>query len=268
MGLGFYSRLPSSKHPEFFVDIEYKMEKYLGIRVDCSPHAAPSTVQRLTHVLINLGCTIVRGTFGHEVSLKAKKEHFHWHIHVTAPKFAKAFSKQIKSAYDRQVDFELEMDPTADPVPESLTGRFSIKVLTVPEDTNRFFRYPFKDLEEIDLGLQSGFTVEELNTMLTQAKTEREIAKKTFEKHENKLNNDKQSRTLMWEWLDEKFPKKFNMSFNPDRAQDPYHQVAAAIVEYNTKYNDYKIPMDLKRRTVCYLAYRGVPPDLLAAIIL
>ena len=104
--------------------------------------------------------------------------------------------------------------------------------------------------------------------MLTQAQTEREIAKKTFEKHENKLNNDKQNRTLMWEWLDEKFPKKFNMSFNPDRAQDPYYQVAAAIVEYNTKYNDYKIPMDLKRRTVCYLAYRGVSPDMLAAIIL
>lgn len=248
------------------------MDRYLGIRVDCAEHAGPSITHRLTYVLANLGCTIVRGTYGHEVSLKAKKSHFHWHIHVTAPKFAKAFSKQIKSAYDKQVDHELETDLTIGvhddhPIPSPLTN-FAIKVIESPDDTNRFFRYPFKDIEEYSPTQQTGFTEEELNTMLTQATTEREIAKKTFQKHENKLNNDKQNRTLMWEWLDEKFPAKFNMSFNPDRTQDPYYKVAAAIVEYNATYNDFKIPMDLKRRTVCYLAYRGVAPDLLASIIL
>lgn len=248
------------------------MERYLGIRVDSRPHMVPSTLQRLTYVLEQLGCTIVRGTFGYEVSLKSKKEHFHWHIQVRAPKFAKHFSKQIKSAYDRAVDREIEEDPTVGitddhPIPCPLTG-FSIKVLTAPDDPNRFFRYPFKDLEEVCYPRQTGFTDEELNTMLTQAKTEREIAKKTFEKHENKLNNDKQNRTLMWEWLDKQFPHKFNMSMNPDRSQDPYYKVAAAIVEYNALYNDHKIPMDLKRRTVCYLSHRGVSPHLLCSIIL
>jgi hypothetical protein len=243
------------------------MERYLGIRVDASPEESPHVVHRLQHVLTNLGCTIVRGTYGHEVSLKAKKEHFHWHIHVKAKSIAKHFSKQIKSAYDRQVDQELSIsDNVGAPFP--LTGRFSIKVLTAPEDTNRFFRYPFKDLEDLPDTHQLGFTEEELNTMLTQAKTEREIAKKTFEKHENKLNNDKQNRQLMWEWLDKQFPNKFNMSFNPDRSEDPYYKVAAAIVEYNALYNDHKIPMDLKRRTVCYLSHRGVSPFLLCSIIL
>lgn len=240
------------------------MDRYLGIRVDCVPDAAPSIVDRLTHVLTTLDCTIVRGTYGHEVSLKAKKQHFHWHIHVTAPSFAKAFSKQVKKLYDNQVKIDLETDPTVGCSP--LTD-YAIKIMETPDDINRFFRYPYKDQDTLP-HIHCGFTDEELNTMLTQAKTEREIAKRTFEKHENKLNNDKQNRTLLWEWLDQKFPDKFNMSFNPDRNQDPYYQVAAAIVEYNIAYNDYKVPMDLKRRTVCYLAYRKVPPDLLASIIL
>lgn len=248
-------------------------ERYLGIRVDSLAHYAPTVVRRLQFVLDKLGYTIIRGTYGHEVSLKAKKSHFHWHIQVQAESFYKHPSKQIKTAYDKQVDHDIENDPTLgttddNPIPGPLTN-YAIKVVDKPDDDNRFFRYPFKDLDDIDQGLQFGFTYEELNTMLTQAKTEREIAKKTFEKHENKLNNDKQNRTLLWEYLDAQFPDiELRLhKLNPDRSNDPCKLVGTAIVKYNTEFNDYRIPMDLKRRTICYLAYRGLSSDLICDIL-
>ena len=218
------------------------------------------------HVIESLGSTIIRGTYGHEVSVKAKKEHFHWHITIQAEHVAKHFSKQIKSAYDKQVAHELIEDPTLSIEP---LHHYSIKVLEQPEDFNRFFRYPYKDLTELHYSLQTGFTEQELHTMLTQATTEREIALKTFEKHENKLNNDKQNRALLWEWLDQKFPnlELRLQKINPDRSNDPCRLVSTAIVDYNKEFNDYKIPMDLKRRTICYLAYRGLPSPLIADML-
>lgn len=243
-------------------------ERFLGIRVDCAPPAGPAICMRLEHVLNNLGCHIVRGTYGHEVSVKSKKQHFHWHIQVNkdGQAFSKHLSKQIKSHYDRSVDQELENDPTSTASPLS---KFSIKVLEQPEDANRFFRYPFKDIEEYDLSLQRGFTDQELHDMMTQARTEREIALKTFEKHENKLNNDKQNRALLWEYLDQMFPDiELRMSkINPDRSNDPCRLVGSAIVKYNIEYNDHKIPMDIKRRTICYLAYRGLESSIICDIL-
>lgn len=227
-------------------------ERYLGIRVDCPKSQAPHILTRLASVIEKLG-TIVRGTYGHEVSVKAKKEHFHWHIQLSSPaKLPKALSKWIKSAYDKE-------DPLSDPL-----HHYAIKVLDTPDDVNRFFRYPFKDLDSYEASQQVGFHKEDLDKMMTQATTEREIALKTFEKHENKLNNDKQNRALLWEYLDAELPNLKLTRLNPDHSYDPCRLVATAIVQYNITYNDCKVPMDLKRRTLCYLAHRGLLASLIA----
>lgn len=271
------SRLPSSKQLKCNVNLEYNMpERYLGIRVDCLRHAAVSIVERLHHVLENLGCLIVRGTFGHEVSVKSKKEHMHWHIEISKEghAFAKHMSKQIKTAYDKQVAHEIATDPTLgvsdNHVIPSPLQHFSIKVLEECDDVNRFFRYPFKDVEEHEIYMMSsGFTDEELKVMWVQARTEREIALKIFEKHENKLNNEKQDRALLWEYLDDKFPHLELRLYkvNPDRSNDPCRLVASAIVAYNVEYNHFKVPMDLKRRTISYLAYRGMDPSIICDLL-
>jgi len=250
-------RLLSSLPLQKYLIIQYIM-KYLSIRVDCDAEEAVHIKNRLAATLAPLG-DIVRGTYGHEVSIKAKKPHFHWHIEIDDTKpFLKAFSQWVKREYDKRAKYE-----QADPL-----HHYSIKVLTETPDL-RWYRYPFKDLDLIQPTEQTGFTEQELHDMLTQATTEREISKKTFEKHENKLNNDKQSRKLLWDWLDEKFPalELRLQKINPDRSNDPCRLVATAIVDYNKEYNDYKIPMDLKRRTICYLAYRGLSSALISDIL-
>ena len=115
--------------------------------------------------------------------------------------------------------------------------------------------------------MQTGFTDREVELMWTEARTEREVAVKTFEKHENKMNADKQSRKLLWEWLDSQV-EDGNLDLEVDHTQidrgesmrserHVLHAVAENIVQYNIEFNDFKVPMDLKRRAIQYLAYRG-----------
>lgn len=239
--------------------------KYVSIRVDCDAEQALLIKRALAYVLVTYG-DIVRGTYGHEVSIKAKKPHFHWHVEFRpTKKLNKAFSPWVKREYDKLIT--QFMGPTWFPGLEPL-HHYSIKIMD-EIDENRWFRYPFKDLDVIDYPEQVGFTREELSLMMARAQTEREIALKTFEKHENKLNNDKQSRKLLWEWLDQQLPdldaSKYAL-FNEHN--NPYHQVATKIVEYNVSYNNYKIPMDLKRRTIQYMAYKGLEPGHIARLIL
>lgn len=248
------------------------MTTYLAIRCDCEDAThAPLMVARLRTVLDKAG-VIVRGTYGHEVSLKAKKGHFHWHVELHHDKpLNKAFSAWVKREYDKLVVDELLLSPEqvscSHPVPQPL-HLYAIKVLE-QVDPNRWFRYPFKDLSTIDSSLQTGFTLEDQSLMLCAAKTEREIAKKTFEKHENKLNNDKQSRKLLWEWLDAELPHlKLHSDDLFSNEASPMHEIGTKIVEYNIKYNDYKIPMDLKRRTIMYMASKGLHPGHIARILM
>ena len=230
------------------------MSRYISIRVDCPASDATQLRQNIHKCLAPLG-TIVRGTYGHEVSLKAKKEHFHNHIQLQLSRpLPKAFSQWIKREYDRLYEIPLPFNA------------YSIKLLKEdPPTLDRWFRYPFKDLDAIDSSAQIGFTLQEQSLMLVAAKTEREITKKTFEKHENKLNNDKQSRKLLWEYLDSKLP---HLSLQSDVWHVAQHDIATHIVQYNIEFNDYKIPMDLKRRTLSYMAYRGMEPTLIASIII
>lgn len=235
------------------------MNTYLAIRVDCETHAEGLPIMHRIKTILETEFVIVRATYGHEVSLKAKKGHFHWHVEVSHDKpLRAAFSAWIKREYDK-------LAVMASP-PEPL-HHYAIKVIK-QVDENRWFRYPYKDLDTIDSSAQTGFTLEQQSLMLCAAKTERDMAKKTFEKHENKLNNDKQSRALMWEWLDAELPQLKLTSELFNEQNSPMHQIATKIVEYNIKYNDYKIPMDLKRRTIMYMAYKGLHPGHIARILI
>lgn len=236
------------------------MEKYLGIRCDVLKDESDMLHELVLATLMQHG-TIVKATFGHEVSLKAKKEHFHFHVLMKFDKVNKHLSKFIKRKFDEEH-------------PEAPLKNYAIKV----EDSvneNRFFRYSFKDLEECDRSKQIGFTESELIEMEIQSKTERELAKKQFEKHEAKLNNDKTSRKLLWEYLDELkincvvyFQCPTQMMPGDRSYREIFQEICEAIVEYNVKFNDFKIPMDLKRRAISYMAYKGVDTYYLTQLVL
>jgi hypothetical protein len=111
--------------------------------------------------------------------------------------------------------------------------------------------------------------------MEIQSKTERELAKKQFDKHEAKLNNDKTSRKLLWEYLDElqidcviKMDHPYDDNQNDRSYRQVFYEICEAIVEYNVKFNDYKIPMDLKRRAISYMAYKEVNTYYLTQLVL
>ncbi|AXQ66184.1 MAG: putative replicase [Cressdnaviricota sp.] len=236
------------------------MERYLGIRCDVVKEDADSLHSLVLKCLQNHG-TLVKGTYGHEISLKAKKEHFHFHVLMKFDKVNKYLSKFIKRKFD-------EENPTNPLV------KYAIKVEDKVNE-NRFFRYPFKDLDTCDRSKQIGFTESELTEMEIQSKTEREISKKQFEKHENKLNNDKTSRKLLWEYLDEqkidceiRMEHPYQDAVGDRSYRQVFYEICEAIVEYNVKFNDFKIPMDLKRRAISYMAYKEVGIYFLTQLVI
>lgn len=220
-------------------------------------------IDKITQVLQPLGI-IAKATYGHEVSVKTKKHHFHWHIQLERHQDVKR-KKGISNYIKRHLKEKHELD-----LPPGQC--YSIKTKEIPEaEINRWHGYLFKDItnyEDIIMIHQIGFSGQELRDMWSAAARERELSIKTFEKHENKMNNDKQSRKLVWDWLDKELPQlHISNNFN-EQKDDVMHIVGSKIVEYNIQYNDYKIPMDLKRRVISYLAYKGMHPGHIARLLL
>lgn len=247
----------------------YNPMEYLGIRLThpdnvYDPAWDSMYIDKISQVLNQLG-TITKSTYGHEISVKSHKHHFHWHVQLerhSDAKQVKGISNYVKRHLKETHQLELPKGQG-----------YSIKTVKPDTDILRWHGYVFKDLpkyEDIVMIHQLGFSGEELLEMWSAAHRERELSIKTFQKHENKLNNDKQSRKLLWEWLDQQIPEDLLAKdgalseFYPN----PHRLVAEKIVEYNIKYNDYKIPMDLKRRAVSYLAYKGMMPSIIANLIL
>lgn len=230
-------------------------------------------ISKITEVLGDLG-TLVKTTYGHEVSVKTKKHHFHWHVQLERhpdAKQIKGISNYVKRHLKARHDIELPKSYTIQEVHPERRAKDEDED-DIKENLHRWHGYVFKDLkkyEDMIMIHQMGFSGQELRDMWSAARREREQSIKTFEKHENKLNNDKQSRKLLWEWLDQELPhlKGLKEHFHPQK-DDDFHAVATKIVEYNIKYNDYKIPMDLKRRTIQYMAYKGMDPGHIAMILM
>jgi hypothetical protein len=243
---------------------------YLGIRLTHpdnvhDPAWDSEYIGKILEVLLPLG-ELKQMTYGHEVSVKSKRHHFHCHVSIDwdpQRKYIKGLATYIRRhlAEDHKVY-----------LPE---GHLSCikQFTTFKKDTtpSRWFGYLFKDFEEQPTQHIHGFTPEEVRDMWIAAKRERELTIKTFDKHENKLNNDKQSRKLLWEYLDQWLP---DLPIKPDKnlpsllVPCPLRMVASRIVEYNITYNDYRIPMDLRRRAIQYLAYRGMPAWQITNLIL
>ena len=217
-------------------------------------------IDKITQVLNQKG-TIRKATYGHEISVKTKKHHFHWHIQLEYhpdTKQIKGFSNYVKRHLKATHDLDL---------PKS----YSIIYKDKAPDPSRWHGYNFKDLkqyEDMIMIHQVGFSGQQLRDMWSAATRERELSIKQYEKHENKMNNDKQSRKLVWDWLDSELPNLQIKDLFNEQKDDIMHTVATKIVEYNITYNDYKIPMDLKRRVIQYLAYKGMHPGHIARILI
>lgn len=236
-------------------------------------------IDKITQVLSQIG-TVEKATYGHEISLKTKKHHFHWHIQLEPLKGVKQ-KKGISNYVKRHLKEKHDLD-----LPKG--QGYSIKqvtpqpkLLTNPDDPDedpdydpiwRWHGYVFKDLkhfEDMVMVHQQGFTTQQLRDMWAAARRERQKAIENFRKYENKLNNDKQSRKLLWDWLDKNLPEDLlDKGKCNELYPNPHRLVSERIVQYNIEYNDFRIPMDLKRRSVSYLAYRGCLPSILANIIL
>ena len=219
-------------------------------------------IEKINRCLSPLG-EIVKATYGYEVGTKNRKHHFHYHIQIDNTNVAKKFPSAIFQWIKAHIDMKIEK------------GQFAVQNNTKKQqDINRWHGYLFKDLEsyeDIVMIHQIGFSGEELKLMWSAAAAERKAAIKQFEKHENKLNNDKQERRKVWSWLDEQLPDLAvpdQKIHDYARGTDPLYIVGSKIVEYNKKYNDYKIPMDLKRRCIQYLAYRNIYDDTALAMLI
>lgn len=210
-------------------------------------------------------------TYGHEISIKQKKHHFHAHLRYTvSTKYIKGISNYVKRHLKDEHDMDL---PPSYSISHVTLHEPKKDSLTLPEEEAcRWHGYVFKDyktFEEIPKHLQQGFSDNELRDMWIRATTERKKSIATFKKHENKLNADKQSRKLLWEWLDKELPHLQPPSehFAPQK-DDIFHLVGTKIVEYNITYNDFRIPMDLKRRVIQYLAYKGMSAGHIAMVLM
>jgi hypothetical protein len=221
-------------------------------------------IDKISQVLGEIG-TISKSTYGHEISVKTKKHHFHWHVQLERHPDAKQI-KGISNYVKRHLKDKHQLE-----LPKG--QGYSIQTVQPEgEAIIRWHGYVLKDLETYDdivMIHQIGFTGQELRDMWSAARRERELSIKTYNKHENKLNNDKQSRKLLWDWLDQQLPHLAlpQEYFNPQK-DDIFHLVATKIVEYNIQFNDYKIPMDLKRRVISYLASKGMAPGHIAMILM
>lgn len=262
--------------------------KYLGIRVDTpdASYDAP-VLDTLLGLLAPFG-KVTHCVYAHEISVKTKKDHFHAHLILDETiDSTKKWLKGISSYLCRKIN-DNDPDHTTwlglQLANRTLKYTFAEKKLC-DSDVPRWQRYPLKDIEEWSCNtsrapwMQSvpipalpkigrwkalGYTPEELKLMWVAARTERELSLKTFAKHENKLNNDKQERKKVWDWLDkelhdlEEAHSLVSISNGEHCFYDPIPLIADAIVEYNISFNNYRIPMDLKRRTIAYAAYRKV----------
>lgn len=246
--------------------------KYLALRVDIPKELCEDTLlvnqfidkilDRYHKVLQPFG-DLVQATFGLETALKSKKLHFHYHVGVHPLDTSKKWLAGMSSYISRN------WEPNED-VPPLPPNGYSIsppkKKHNHDNDIGRWFGYCFKDYsEQLDLSQEriKGFSEDDIKFMFLRATAERKVALATFNKYENKLNNDKISRDTMWQWLDKELPhlsRPKNMRINGGEVThyNPIEIVATKIVEFDCKYNDYKIKMDLKRRAISYCAKRGV----------
>lgn len=244
---------------------------WFAIRVDLTDpdHNVWEDVHLIETALAEFG-VIVKCTFGREEALKTKKDHYHMHFELDHE--GRSLKKGMSSWLKRKL-------------PTVFHDRgYSIQTKS-DEPTIRWYGYVFKDylkFEDVPTDLywldsignyvepQKGFSRDELFEMWAAAKREREQAKEKFEKFENKMNNDMEVRAKTWAWLDEQLPN-LDVTRNAGlatREQDPAFDVAVKLVEYHRVYNNFKIPMDLKRRVVSYLSYRGASDFVIANYIL
>lgn len=249
---------------------------YLGIRLThpdnvYDPAWDAEYIGKILEVLQPLG-EIKQHTYGHEVSVKSKRHHFHFHLSMDwdpQRKYIKGLASWIRRRLAE--DHELVLPEGSNCCIKQF---LQFKANTSPE---RWFGYVFKDMKDLEDQSKKdpwawpdkhnhGFPPEDIHDMWCRATTEREIAIKQYQKHENKLNNDKQSRARLWEYLDSKIEGLPDDTL--ENPQCPLRIVCDHIIEYNIAYNDYRIPMDIKRRAVCYLAYKGMPAWKLRNIIL
>ncbi len=234
---------------------------YFAIRLDApdspEPYWPHPRITSIHNALKSFGI-ITHRTYGREIAKKTKKEHIHLHF---ALEHELPLKKGMSSWIKRHTP-----DGTLEPY------SYSIQTHTKTVD-REWYGYVFKDYEEFDkipLSFQIGFSITELREMWAAAKALRVAAVKKFEKFENKMNNDMEVRAKTWAWLDAELP---NLDVHKNagittREQDPAHVVAVKLVEYHRVYNNYKIPMDLKRRVVQYLSHRGYPDWAVANYIL
>lgn len=254
--------------------------KHLAIRVDTPDASYDALVLAALLEKLAVFGTVTRCIYAHEIAVKTEKPHFHAHITLDTTESSKKWPKGISSYLARRV---IADDPDqltwlgSQHANKTLKFTYAEKHLKTTEDYDRWQRYPLKDIKQysdISMIHQIGYSGEDLKLMWTAARTEREQSLKTFQKHENKLNNDKQERQKMWDWLDEQLPdlhcrETVHNTAGNITVYDPMDLVSEQIVVYNIKYNNYKIPMDLKRRTIQYVAYRQVlRPDQIAAMLM
>lgn len=226
--------------------------KYLAFRFD-DPQNIHNPVfdsQMVHHinVFIDAYGQLRRATFGHEVAVKTKKHHFHYHIEIdnTSPREGRAnktFLKGMSSKFKRYME-ELNLK----------IKNYSIKEPKELAPSLQWFGYLFKDIphyDQIHQPLQHGFTSNELKSLHAVATALRKKSLEEFNKHENKLNNDK----LMWSKLSEYIDNEVH--FEPMSPVDhgmamssvirsnherDKQKVGVAIIEYMRKYNDHKLP--------------------------
>lgn len=250
--------------------------KYLGLRLDI-PLALASPLEyeeyidgilsRYNNILRTFG-EIKQITYGLEIAIKTKKLHFHYHVGIDPQLDSKNWLKGMSSYITR--NWGVPSTTTSDIKCALPPNGYSISPPKKPTDEGfditRWFGYPFKDYSDhslLSFERIKGFTEEEIQFMYLRATAERKVSLATYQKHENKLNNDKISRDNMWKWLDEQLPNLApakNLVTNAGEVThyNPVEIVAEKIVEYHCVYNNYNIPMDLKRRSLSYVAKRGV----------
>lgn len=250
------------------------MITYFAIRLD-APLEAESEPHwpylNLWYIQEALNGNILYQTYGREISKKSKKLHIHCHF---ALEHNLPFPKGISSYLKRTC-------------PDETFRKNAYAIQRYDTEPDRaWYGYVLKDYETFDdvpqesvhvadsndesFVPQVGFSSEELREMWAAAAALREAAVKKFEQYENKMNNDMEVRAKTWAWLDEHLP---NLDVRKNlgvvtREQDPTYDVAVKLVEYNRVYNNFKIPMDLKRRICAYLSHRGMPDAAIANYIL
>lgn len=224
------------------------MHKYLACRFDQDGDTS-ELVQSLQQVLSSFG-EIVQSTYGEEIAVKTKKPHFHYHIKILNDGIK--WRKGIQTYVKRHIDYP-ELPPHS-----------IVDVTERMQDEERWFRYVLKDQKdfgEIRSEYNIGFSESQLKNMYLEAKAERKISLEQYNKYENKLNNDRTERNKLWRYLDEKLitiPPVQKVAINGGNIEysSPMETVASEMVNYFIKYNNYNIPMDLKRRSIAYLSYR------------